>query len=233
MISRTQRAGAGGLRAAILVVTTSGLLGGCVTSRLEQARQAYTGGMNEGEAVVLLTRRFNNQRETEEGFTECVRSALAAGDRSMEMRNEQEFLDGLFPWFEPRHAPTRVEDLPNLLAMPGVPEKIAQTGVRYIVWLDGETETVDGGGSISCDIGGFGCVGFQWWERDSSYEASIWDLKTITSAGIITADVTGTSYMPAIVLPIPIIARTRAAACRGLAGQIKEFLVLAEPEQDL
>ena len=74
---------------------------------------------------------------------------------------------------------------------------------------------------------GFGCVGFQWWQKDSSYEASIWDLKTASSAGIISAAVTGTSYMPAIVVPIPIIARTKAAACQGLAKQLREFLVLA------
>lgn len=198
----------------------------CVTARVEEARQSVTGGgMASGDAVVLLTRRFNNQREAEQGFTNCVADALLTGNPGMELRTEQEFLDGLFPWFEPRYAPTTVADLPELLAQPGVTERLEDTGVRYIVWLDGETETVDGGGSITCEIGaGVGCLGFQWWENDSNYEASIWDLETSTDAGVMTSSARGTSYLPAIVVPIPIIARTRVTACRGLADRLVEFL---------
>jgi len=211
--------------AAVMLAT-----GGCVTSRIEQSRDTYAGSGNmiDGEAVVLLTRRVNNERQTEAGFSNCVGELLAEGETGLEMRTEQEFLDSLFPWFEPRYAPNTVADLPVLLEKPGVAERIADSGVRFIVWLDGETETIDGGGSISCDLTGMGCLGFQWWEKDSSYEAAIWDLKTAKSAGIISTDATGTSYMPAIVIPIPLIARTKAAACKGLAGQLKEFL--GEPD---
>jgi hypothetical protein len=207
---------------------------GCVTARIEEARPSTTstslmrkGGAQRdgGDAVVLLTRRINNQRETEEGFTDCVADAMTNGNPEMVLRTEQEFLDGMFPWFEPRYAPNTVEDLPELLAQPGVTERLEDTGVRYIVWLDGETETIDGGGSITCEIGaGVGCLGFQWWENDSNYEASIWDLHTSTDAGLMTTQARGTSYLPAIVVPIPIIARTRVTACRGLADRLVEFL---------
>lgn len=217
-------------------VLTALVQSACVTATVEEARPARTTlrtraespaarMMGGGEAVVLLTRRFNNQREAEEGFTNCVADALSNGDGAMELRTEQEFLDGLFPWFEPRYAPNSVDDLPKLLAQPGVTERLEQTGVRYIVWLDGETQTVDGGGSITCEVGaGVGCLGFQWWENDSNYEASIWDLHTTSDAGIMTAQARGTSYLPAIVVPIPLIARTRVTACRGLANRLKEFL---------
>ena len=47
----------------------------------------------------------------------------------------------------------------------------------------------------------------------------------LQSAGTITADVSGTSFLPALVVPIPLIARTRAAACKGLANQLQDFLV--------
>jgi hypothetical protein len=209
----------------MLVVTLS--QSGCVTARVEEARKSPTaGGRDSGDGVVLLTRRFNNQREAEAGFTSCVANALQNGHPQMKLRTEQEFLDGLFPWFEPRYAPTTVDDLPELLAQPGVTERLEDTGVRYIVWLDGETETVDGGGSITCQLGGMGCLGFQWWERDSNYEASIWDLETSTDAGIMTSSAQGTSYLPAIVVPIPLIARTRATACKGLADRLVEFLAV-------
>lgn len=214
------------------LLAATGLLSGCMTARVEESRQAPETKIQEGEAVVLLTRHQSNVRETEASFQECVIDELASGDHPLPTRSEQEFMDGLFPWFEPRLAPTAVEQLPKLLAQPGVAERIADTGVRYVIWLDGETQTVDGGGTISCDLLGFGCVGFQWWQKDSTYEASIWDLKTASAAGIISTAVTGTSYMPALVVPIPIIARTKNAACEGLAKQLKEFLVLAQPEEE-
>jgi hypothetical protein len=200
-----------------------------MTARVEESRQGPATRIEAGEAVVLLTRHQSNVRETERSYQDCVVDELASGERALPTRSEQEFMDGLFPWFEPRLAPTTVEQLPKLLSQPGVAQRISETGVRYLIWLDGETQTIDGGGTISCDLLGFGCVGFQWWQKDSSYEAAIWDLKTASSAGIISTAVSGTSYMPAIVVPIPIIARTKAAACQGLAKQLKEFLVLAQP----
>ena len=215
--------------ALVILLAGIGVLAGCVTARVEESRQAHTTSIQDGEAVVLLTRHQSNAREAETSFSDCVVDDLGSGESALTTRTEQEFMDGLFPWFEPRLAPTTVEQLPKLLAQPGVAQRITDSGVRYVIWLDGETQTLDGGGTISCDLLGFGCVGFQWWSKDSSYEASIWDLKTQTAAGIISAAVTGTSYMPAVVVPIPLIARTKAAACHGLAKQLKEFLVLAPP----
>ena len=44
----------------------------------------------------------------------------------------------------------------------------------------------------------------------------------------VTADVEGTSFLPALVIPIPLIARTQAAACKGLATQLHAFIVADE-----
>lgn len=212
-------------RALTAALAATCLASACMTARVEESRQGPATALEKGEAVVLLTRHQSNVRETEHSFAHCVVDDLASGSSGVTTRSEQDFMDGLFPWFEPRLAPTTIEQLPKLFAQPGVAQRISDSGVRYVIWLDGETQTTDGGGTISCDLLGFGCVGFQWWSKDSQYEAAIWDLKTQTSAGIISADVTGTSYMPAIVIPIPMIARTKAAACHGLAKQLREFLV--------
>ena len=40
------------------------------------------------------------------------------------------------------------------------------------------------------------------------------------------ANVRGTSVIPALVIPIPIIARTREKACDSLAGQLRDHLDL-------
>jgi len=139
---------------------------------------------------------------------------------------EQEFVDALFPWFEPRTAPLRTEDLERLMSEQMVAEKIAEFGIRYIVWVDGFTETSGRTGSISCAIGpgGGGCFGFGSWEDDSNFDARIWDVAQLSSVGTISADATGQSYLPAIVIPIPLIARVEANACSSLADQLKVFV---------
>ena len=110
---------------------------------------------------------------------------------------------------------------------PGVAAAVKELGVRYIVWLDGDTERVAEGGSLSCAAGpgGGGCFGFAWWQNDADYEASVWDLNGYASAGTISADVSGTSFLPALVVPIPLIARTQTKACKGLAQQLRTFIV--------
>jgi hypothetical protein len=110
---------------------------------------------------------------------------------------------------------------------PGVADRIEEKGVRYVVWLDGSTDRVAGGGSMSCAAGpgGGGCFGFAWWQNDAKYQASVWDLQGLEDAGTVSADVSGTSFLPAIVIPIPLIARTQSHACGGLAEQLKLFIV--------
>ena len=202
---------------------------GCVNSRIEQVKQGTT-VMQDGEAVVILARRHDHAGETESSFTECIEEKLAKGDSALNVHPNKAFIDAMFPWFEPSVAPLSTESLPQLLANPGVQQKIEQTGVRYVVWLDGSTERVDSGGSMTCAVSptGGGCLGFGWWEDAADYEATVWDLKSSRAAGMVSADVSGTSYMPAFVVPIPLIARTQSAACSGLARQLSQFLVQAQ-----
>lgn len=201
----------------------------CVTSQVEEVRQGAT-GIADGEAVVILARRHHSGHEAEPGFTECISESLSAGKEPLEVRPEQAFLDMLFPWFEPRTAPLSVDTLPRLLGEPLLAEKLTGTGVRYIIWVDGATETSDGAGSMTCAIGpgGGGCFGFTWWDKDSQYEAAVWDLATFEDVGRISAAAQGTSYLPAVIVPIPLIARTQATACKGLADQLKDFLVVQQ-----
>ncbi len=217
-------------RRSLLLICLTAIVGsGCVTSRIEEARHTAT-GIGKSERVVILAQRQNVDYQTEDGFVTCLGDELANGSHGLSMHPEREFMDQLFPWFEPSHAPTHSEALRSLLERPGVSDRLAETGVRYLVWIDGTTQIIDGGGNLSCTVGagGAGCFGFQWWENDSSYEAAIWDLHTVEHVGTISADAVGTSYLPAVIVPIPIIARTKNAACNGLARQLREFLV-ADP----
>jgi hypothetical protein len=97
--------------------------------------------------------------------------------------------------------------------------------VRYLVWLDGATRKTDGGGSLACGAapGAAGCVGFGWWEKESDFEAVIWDLKSGKSAGSVGTNVTGTSAIVGAVVPLPFIARVEGTACKRLAEQLQSF----------
>jgi len=212
-------------RTGLLIVLVTGI-SACITSRVEDVREAKT-GINEGEGVVIMAKSYHLGNETEAGFIDCVSDAVGRGSKGLLVVSNTEFVDALFPWFEPRTAPAETKGLPTLMQRKGVPEMIKEKGIRYIIWLDGDTDRVAGGGSMSCAAGpgGGGCFGFAWWQNDAKYEASVWDLTGLEDVGTVSADVSGTSYMPAIVIPIPLIARTQSKACKGLADQLRLFIV--------
>ncbi len=206
----------------ILVVAISG----CVTAVIEDAREQPT-GLLEGETVVVMAKSYHQGNETETDYIRCVEKALGRGSGALNVVPNQQFVDNLFPWFEPRTAPADTKGLAQLMERPGIPEAVRDMGVRYIVWLDGDTSRVTQGGSLSCAAGpgGGGCFGFAWWTDAADYEASIWDLGDSAAVGTITVDYSGTSFLPALVIPIPLIARTQSKACGGLAKQLKLFIV--------
>jgi len=206
------------------------LLTGCITSRIENSRVAVT-GIEQGESVVIMAKSYHLGNETEAKYLNCIEQSLSRGSNGLRVIPRKEFVDSLFPWFEPRTAPSETKGLARLMERPGVADKIEDLGVRYIIWLDGDTEKVAGGGSLSCAAGpgGGGCFGFAWWQNEADYDAYVWDLRGLESAGMVSADFSGTSFLPALVIPIPLIARTQAKACKGLAEQLRAFIVAEEP----
>lgn len=217
------------VRSACLVVLTCALtvpLTGCVTSTVQEIREADTGMTADDSIVVLGRRTLPSTAETEFGFVSCVSDSVRRGTTGIKVIDEQTFRDAMFPWFEPRTAPANTSDLPEIISQPNLVERLQQLGLRYLVWIEGDTDRTDAGGSLTCSVttAGAGCFGFLTWENDSSYEASVWDIRTGTSVGRISSDAVGTSYMPAVVVPLPIIARVRSSACNSMADQLKTFL---------
>lgn len=214
----------------ISIAVMSALAAGCgVTSRLEPYKQT-SAVIQEGEHVVVLARKHHATHETEQEFVQCVSDALADSDHTILVQDSTEFEDMMYPWFEPSMAPLNTADLSELLDRPGVMARVQDTGVRFLVWLDGSTDRVASGGGITCaaGVGGAGCMGLAWWEDDSRYDATVWDINELASAGTIHADVRGRSVMPAIIVPLPFIARPRAHACKGLTEQLEQFLTTPE-----
>ncbi len=81
-----------------LVAVLAFALSGCVTSRIEDAREAGT-GINEGEGVVIMAKSYHLGNETEDKYIRCVEDALARGSRGLRVIPHKQFDDSLFPWF--------------------------------------------------------------------------------------------------------------------------------------
>ena len=198
----------------------------CVTSTVDQmVFNEPTEGIGDS-TVVILGRRHASDYETEPDFVNCVGKHIAARDKSIEVIDELEFVNALYPWFEPRTAPLQAPDIERLMQHEPVALKMAELKTEYLIWLDGSTVRNNSAGSMTCAIGpgGAGCFGFGTWNNDSNYEAAIWDFTDQAEVGRINTSASGQSYMPAVVVPIPIIAPVQGTACNSIGDQLLEFL---------
>ena len=84
-----------------MIATTSA----CVTSTVdEMVFNEPLEGIGDS-SVVILGRRHASDYETEPDFIECVGDHIAASDKSITVIGELDFINALYPWFEPRTAP--------------------------------------------------------------------------------------------------------------------------------
>ena len=115
------------------------LLVGCMTSKVDETRQAAAVDQ-ANESIVILKKPQLEGVGTEEVFLDCVQERLGgelvhpeAGQTAkashtskipFKIYGEQEFTDAMFPWFEPSTAPANAAGLRTLLQRPGVTERL-------------------------------------------------------------------------------------------------------------
>ena len=204
----------------LLIITTVG----CSTTRIdEEVNTAFT--ISGDESIVLLSNSYHTGNQTELDFMDCLNNSILKKQDTFEIIPTRQFQNLFYPWFEPSTAPQSIEDLPKILGNELIKEKLSVMKIKYLIKITGETKTNASSGALSCAAGpgGGGCFGFAWWDDTSAYNASVWDLSQETSVGNVSANVTGTSMIPAIIIPIPILARTQSNACDGLSDQIVNF----------
>ena len=182
--------------------------------------------LDKTEKVVILGRRDAGHYETDSEFIDCVSKKINTAN--VRVVAEQTFIDSIYPWFEPRTAPKGLPRLKRLMQENVVRERVTQQNIRYLVWLDGSTETMGQGGSISCAVGpaGGGCFGFAQWDKISTYDATVWDLVELTEKGRLRVDSEGTSYLIGAVAPIPLLTPVKSDPCGSLGNQLKKFFTV-------
>ncbi len=201
-------------------------LTGCVNTTIQEVREAST-SLNSKESIVILSRKHKTSGETEDDFVGCVSNKTGSGEDALSVMSERDFMDELFPWFEPRTAPLNMRELTYVISRPLISEKIRAIGVRYLVWVEGTTERSEESGALQCTVvsGGIpACFGFLSWESGSDYEASVWDINRGITVGKVSSEASGTSIVPALIVPIPFIARVQTQACISLSEQLKTFI---------
>ncbi len=208
------------------ITTTIMLLSGCVTATVdEMVFNEPTAGIGNS-TVVILGRRQASDQDTELSFVECVGKHISSRDKSIIVLGELDFIDALYPWFEPRTAPLRPTALKKLMQRRPVAQKMAELNTEYMIWINGNTERTHSMSSMSCTLSpaGGGCFGFSHWSDESNYEAVIWNFTDMAEVGRVSTNASGQSYMPAIFIPIPIIAPVKGTACNGIGDQLLKFL---------
>ena len=197
----------------------------CTTSRLEQQVNLPL-NLNKGESIAVISNSYHSGNQTEYDFIQCVNKSLSKKQDYFNLIQTEYFQNMLYPWLEPRTAPQTPEDLPEFLSRDLVRGTLETHNVKYLINISGETKTNSSSGALSCAAGpgGGGCFGLAWWDDTSSYSASVWDIAQQSSVGSVSATVSGTSVIPALIIPIPIIARTKSSACDGLVTQLLNFL---------
>ena len=203
------------------------LISGCSTSTVidEQKSSRIKLNLEFKEKIVVMGRRHGNSYETEPNFINCISSNIA-GTGKLSVMKEQQFLDKFYPWFEPRLAPLSLESMKKTLNEPAINRQVQNLGIRYMVWVDGSTETTKESGSITCGMSASGgCFGFKSWDKTSSYEATVWDLKNLTEKGKVKVDSKGSSYLIGVGPPIPLIAQVQGVACDGISDRLGGFFL--------
>ena len=197
----------------------------CTTSRLEEQVNLPL-NLKEGESIAVISNSYHSGNQTEYDFIQCVNKSLSKKQDYFNLIQTEYFQNMLYPWLEPRTAPQTPEDLPELLSRDLVRGTLETHNIKYLINISGETKTNSSSGALSCAAGpgGGGCFGLAWWDDTSSYSASVWDIAQQSSVGSVSATVSGTSVIPALIIPIPIIARTKSSACDGLVKQLLNFL---------
>jgi len=126
--------------------------------------------------------------------------------------------DDLYPLLEPATQPASVEAFGAMLERADVRQRLAGLGLDFLIAVAAQTRDDEGQGLILC--GYTGCLGFAWQDQSTRIQAVLWQLDGQELLQKPEVETHGTSVYPTFLLPVPLLARTRVAACRELAVRL-------------
>ena len=126
---------------------------GCTTVTIDQIRLDNTQIDPSKDTIVVLGRHHSSEYETEPSLVSCVGRKLKSNiGGGLNVIDETEFQNALYPWFEPRTAPLNLEKFIQILDQPYVEDALKQRNVKYMIWIEGGTEQTSSGGTLSLSL---------------------------------------------------------------------------------
>jgi hypothetical protein len=174
------------------------------------------------QSIVILGRRHVGHNRTEVDYVACIEEELGLRFQLLNIIPEQQFIDSMYPYFEKSTAPLTIGNLSETMQKPIVKKKLDEMNLAHLIWINGKTSRTGQAGSISCAT--TGCLGYATWSDEADYKAHIWDIDSLSESDSIATNRAGTSHLPAVVVPIPILARVKTKACREMARSITSSL---------
>jgi hypothetical protein len=110
------------------------LVGGCATTRVRE-NQHKPKELSQLQKVTVI-----HLGKLSEDVADCLEKTLPRICPTLQFFPHEEFVDMLFPWFEPGVIPESKEDLEALLKNRVVQNRISKLGIRYVITLSGRTK---------------------------------------------------------------------------------------------
>jgi hypothetical protein len=204
------------------------LWAGCARSKYSFDRITSTSiGPLEGITVLLseFSGGFSSWKERK--FAGCVAEAVQKAHPRAPVVSPKEFRRAVFPGLAAGALPDPWRGLVPVVDDPVFRERAASLGLRYIVWLSGDSTIEYDGFEVDGGAGG-GVLGVRW-RRTTRLRAYVLDLKTSLWAGAVNVNTKDTIAVALVVIqiyPIPLAKPgfTEGPACRELGERVEEFL---------
>jgi hypothetical protein len=208
------------------ILLVSAVLNGCGSTADNTPSLSKIAVSQSGPKIVILGQRHVSNQQTETDYIQCLGEDLAERSAPFSIIPEKAFVDAMYPYFERSTAPLHVSNFGKMIQEPAVAQKIEDLDLRYVVWINGKTQKTNASGGVSCAIGpgGGGCLGLATWDDEADYTASVWDINNLSVSGNVSTQKSGTSYLPAVIIPIPILSGVQDNACNDMAIRINQYL---------
>jgi hypothetical protein len=198
-------------------------VGGCTTSNIRDAQEkSIEIAPTQIAAVIPLGHLADD-------IADCVQQTIQGFCPALKFVHRKEFVDTLYPWFEPGTAPQSKEDVNALFNKRLVRQSIAKLGVRYVITVGGGTFQADEGGTFDhyrdtswLDLAVGAGVIYSTTDRKTDIFATVCDLEEATLILKTESHKQAThKYLTWMILPLYIKpAITETPACKEIGEEV-------------
>ena len=171
------------------------LLTGCATTLDVHKVAEFPAQIENHEVIAILT---TTNTPAVDGAVGCISDAIKAAKPNVRIISPDEFRRTIFSYRVTQEGKA-AEYLTSLAKHPVIRKQMASMGIRYLISVDGATQSSADSLEGEC-VGGGGFIGCGW-DRRTRLEVSVVDLKDARLAGKVHVSTSGTAGF--IIIPLP------------------------------